>query len=216
MKKLITFIIAGGILSFCACGPSAPTAEQLAAKEKAIQDSIAMAKRIETLDDLGKQLLSCIKANDFSELTKHFITIDEYMELMKNIPGYDEKGKENITKEGTNQLKAGLAYCKQNFDGIIKKGTEGGIIWKDAEFNKVSYETKKENDIEESSLKLVFKYRGMDYTIYSKGCIKTSNGWKVGPAMGLGADEDQMATEKAIQDSIRITDSLENAARWQR
>ena len=40
MKKLLTLVIAGGMLAFYACGPSK---EEIAAKEKAIQDSIAMA-----------------------------------------------------------------------------------------------------------------------------------------------------------------------------
>lgn len=40
MKKLLTLVIAGGMLAFYACGPSA---EEIAAKEKATQDSIAAA-----------------------------------------------------------------------------------------------------------------------------------------------------------------------------
>ena len=40
MKKLLTLVIAGGMLAFYACRPSA---EEIAAKEKATQDSIAAA-----------------------------------------------------------------------------------------------------------------------------------------------------------------------------
>lgn len=40
MKKLLTLVIAGGMLAFYSCGPSA---EEIAAKEKAKQDSIHMA-----------------------------------------------------------------------------------------------------------------------------------------------------------------------------
>lgn len=40
MKKLLTLVLAGGMLAFYACGPSK---EELAAKEKAKQDSIHMA-----------------------------------------------------------------------------------------------------------------------------------------------------------------------------
>lgn len=43
MKKLLTLVIAGGMLAFYACGPSA---EEIAAKEKAKQDSIHMADSI--------------------------------------------------------------------------------------------------------------------------------------------------------------------------
>jgi carbonic anhydrase len=40
MKKLLTLVIAGGMLAFYACGPSKA---QLEAKEKATQDSIHLA-----------------------------------------------------------------------------------------------------------------------------------------------------------------------------
>ena len=39
MKKLLTLVVAGGMLAFYACGPSK---EEIAAKEKAKQDSIHM------------------------------------------------------------------------------------------------------------------------------------------------------------------------------
>ena len=43
MKKLLTLVIAGGMLAFYACGPSA---EEIAAKEKAKQDSIHAADSV--------------------------------------------------------------------------------------------------------------------------------------------------------------------------
>jgi len=220
MKKtlLTTFTLITVVLA--SCGPSTPTATEIAAQEKAKQDSIALAKRIETLDDLGKRLLSCIKANDFSELTKYIITIDEYLELMKNIPGYDEQKKnakkedeEFFIKSTTDNLKSQLAYCKHNFDEIIKKGTERGILWKDAEFDKVSYETKKENNIEQSSLKLIFKYRGIDYTIYLKDCIKTNNGWRIGSYMGFETDENEIEQNKQLNNALNdLNKSKDKAA----
>lgn len=51
MKKLITLVIAGGMLAFYACGPSKAEME---AKEKATQDSIRMADSMAAADAAAK------------------------------------------------------------------------------------------------------------------------------------------------------------------
>ena len=51
MKKLLTLVLAGGMLAFYACGPSKA---ELEAKEKAKQDSIAMADSMAAADAAAK------------------------------------------------------------------------------------------------------------------------------------------------------------------
>ena len=51
MKKLLTLVIAGGMLAFYACGPSKAEME---AKEKAMQDSIHMADSMTAADAAAK------------------------------------------------------------------------------------------------------------------------------------------------------------------
>ena len=51
MKKLLTLVIAGGMLAFYACGPSKA---ELEAKEKAKQDSIRMADSMAAADAAAK------------------------------------------------------------------------------------------------------------------------------------------------------------------
>lgn len=153
MKKLILLIIASGLIY--SCGPGKPNTEELAAIAKAKQDSIAKLK-IETLDDLGKQLLLCVKANDFSQLTKHCPTLEEIVELWKTAPGYDEKAEKETRLQASDQLKSEFAQFKQNFDQLIKTGTESGVLRKEAEFSKVGYETRKQNGLETSDLAMFF------------------------------------------------------------
>lgn len=52
MKKLFTLVIAGGMMAFYACGPSA---EEIAAKEKAKQDSIHRADSIAAAEAAAKE-----------------------------------------------------------------------------------------------------------------------------------------------------------------
>ena len=51
MKKLLTLVIAGGMLAFYACGPSKA---ELEAKEKAKQDSIRMADSLAGVEAAAK------------------------------------------------------------------------------------------------------------------------------------------------------------------
>ena len=51
MKKLLTLVIAGGMLAFYACGPSKA---ELEAKEKAKQDSIKMADSLAGVEAAAK------------------------------------------------------------------------------------------------------------------------------------------------------------------
>ncbi|MDO8661439.1 MAG: hypothetical protein Q7K43_06115, partial [Candidatus Woesearchaeota archaeon] len=51
MKKLLTLVVAGGMLAFYACGPSK---EEIAAKEKAKQDSIHMVDSLAAAEAAAK------------------------------------------------------------------------------------------------------------------------------------------------------------------
>ncbi len=51
MKKLLTLVIAGGMMSFLACGPSKA---ELEAKAKATQDSIRMADSLQAVEAAAK------------------------------------------------------------------------------------------------------------------------------------------------------------------
>lgn len=51
MKKVLTLVAVAGMFSFTACGPSA---EEIAAKEKAKQDSIAAVEAAKTAEEAAK------------------------------------------------------------------------------------------------------------------------------------------------------------------
>jgi hypothetical protein len=104
MKKLLTLVLAGGMLSFIACGPSA---EEIEREKKRVADSIARADSIKQAEEAARQAAiqdSIAKAQAAEKARQDSIRIADSIAAAKKEPKPKPKTKEQKQKEEAKQV----------------------------------------------------------------------------------------------------------------
>lgn len=152
-------------------------------EEKTTEQKISDAKQIEeptntTLENLSASFLMALKKNNFKSI-ENFLPVREDVILILSVYEGTEEEKKELLADAEDNVKKIRANTRKSFDEILKKGTEAGINWSEADFSSADYTLKKENNIEMADLTIIFTYKSLRYKIKIEECINTEKGWLI-------------------------------------
>jgi len=126
-----------------------------------------------TPEDLGREMLNCIKENDYDSFKDLFVTNKE-LELMKVKYKNNRQNKFNYSYNSSDREKS----IRKLFEKIRKKGVSKKIEWanvkefgSDAKFNEQTKD-------EAYNVYIDVKHFDKKYFLLLDRCIYTKNGWK--------------------------------------
>ena len=124
---------------------------------------------VSSIDDTGESVFNLIKQLDdieAEEYEKHFITYEQFLQLMKKSKSNDDKLKEMIDNKlyGAEELRK---LSKKFYERLKSIGQEKNIEWAEIEFIDYDYHIELEDGLEMIAGETTFSYENTTYIIYS-------------------------------------------------
>jgi hypothetical protein len=171
MKKGFIFI---AILSLFSCANETRTTDNGQSNHV-----IRRSNKAKAIDDFGEHIFKLIKADNYNEILELMPDLIEYKSLINNSSYSDDK-KENILNGLETELKSNIESLKNSYSNFKKDKEKSGIDWTNTKLEYIDYNHVKNNKIEKADIFLNFSFKGVNYKIELKKCIKIGGTWLIG------------------------------------
>lgn len=172
MKLPITLFLAVTMIS---CGSNNDASNQ----NKSTVDFDRKTADYETIDEFGEQIFKLIQTDNYNSILDLMPDLAEYKWLI-NSSSLSEEVKENRSEELENELKGNIESLKKTYTQLQEKTESSGIDWTKSQLDFIDYNHTKKDKIESADIFLNFSFKGVNYKIELKDCMKIGDTWLIG------------------------------------
>lgn len=133
----------------------------------------------ETIDEFGEQIFKLIQLDDYNSILDLMPDLTEYKFLI-NESSLPSESKERTINGLENKLKENIQSLKRTYSMLKEKTEESGIDWSKSELDYIDYNHIKKDRIESANIYLNFNFKGVNYKIELRECVKIGNTWLIG------------------------------------
>ena len=132
-----------------------------------------------TINSLGKEVFDYVKHNDYHSILNLLPDVEKYKELIR-YSYLSEKAKSEAIGKIENNLKSDIQNLKSSYTRLVDKANRAGIDWSKTNLSYVDYVHRKQKRIESSDIVLNFTFKGVNYQIELRDCMKIGGVWYIG------------------------------------
>lgn len=172
MKRLITILTALTLLS---CGGEKGASDN---NQKVVEFDRKTAE-YESIDEFGEQMFKLIQADNYSKILDLIPDLTEYKSLI-NSSSLSDKNKERAINGLEKELKGNIESLKRSYTRLQEQTEQSGIDWSKSQLDYIDYNHTKKDRIESADIFLNFSFKGVNYKIELKDCLKIGDTWLIG------------------------------------
>jgi len=172
MKQLLTILTTLTLLS---CGGDKGTGDNA----EIVSEFDRKTSDYETIDEFGGQIFKLIQADNYNKILDLMPDLIEYKMLVNNSSLSDDK-KERTIEGLEKKLKGNIESLKQTYSQLKGQTEKSGIDWSKSKLDYIDYNHKKKDKLESADIYLNFSFKGVNYKIELKGCLKIGDAWLIG------------------------------------
>ncbi|MHB1278739.1 MAG: hypothetical protein ACYC1Q_10105 [Bacteroidia bacterium] len=134
------------------------------------QDSL----KIETPEELGRQVFTAFQTNDFVLFESLLITFEKHDRMLAIMEATDS-AKSVYKREDSLQIVAVHCNARQNFDRLVNKVKKRKIDWSTVELVEIKSNLKNKQGIERAEILIIVKSGDLFFFIGLGPCMKADN-----------------------------------------
>jgi hypothetical protein len=133
----------------------------------------------ETIDEFGGQIFKLIQSDSYNKILDLMPDLAEYKTLVNN-SSLSDGVKENTIEGLERKLKSNIKSLKMTYSRLKEQTEKSGIDWSKSQLDYIDYNHNKKEQIESADILLNFSFKGVNYKIELKDCIKIGDTWLIG------------------------------------
>jgi hypothetical protein len=142
-------------------------------------DSNRQTPKNETIDEFGSRIFKLIQSDNYNSILEYMPDTTEFKSVITNSSLSNQKKEIEINKI-ENRIKSNIKLLKNSYSKLKQETDKSGIDWTKTNLDFIDFNYIKKNKIEVADIYLNINFKGVNYEIQLKECIKINNTWLIG------------------------------------